>query len=317
MAAGKRLRRKPTSAAMAAPSGLRDRHAAHRAAGGRSAAAAVHRAVGPPRPGAERPGPSPRAGGRRLRREGCGATVAGSRCRHPCAGRAARAARRPSHPHPHRCRARRQQRDAVQHPARIGVARGRILRTERQLGQIERGRAPYAPGAPVAAHAAHQRGDARRGHRSQDQRKVRIEQARQSPRWRCPARRACRPRRRTCPVPRAKLAGRAATLAAGRARRTARCTAPACRSRAPAASPQERRTPTPARTTARQRRTCAWPARDRPSSRRKLQKTAADIAAADPEGHAVAIQTAQHAQVASTAVAAERSAKPRSRCSTF
>src|SRR6218665_1623757 len=49
---------------------------------------------------------------------------------------------------------------------------------------------------------------------------------------------------------------------------------------------------------------------------KKLQKTAADMAAADPPGQAMEIQMAHATQVASTAVAAERNAIPLSLCNT-
>ena len=49
---------------------------------------------------------------------------------------------------------------------------------------------------------------------------------------------------------------------------------------------------------------------------KKLQNTAAIIAAAEPEGHAVAIQNALHRQIASTAANDDSSARPVSLCST-
>src|ERR1700748_2104458 len=49
---------------------------------------------------------------------------------------------------------------------------------------------------------------------------------------------------------------------------------------------------------------------------KKLQKTAAIIAAAEPEGHAGAIQNALHRQIASTAASDDSSARPVSLCST-
>src|ERR1700740_2162995 len=49
---------------------------------------------------------------------------------------------------------------------------------------------------------------------------------------------------------------------------------------------------------------------------KKLQKTAAIIAAAEPDGHAVAIQNALQRQMASTAANDDSSARPVSLCST-